>query len=431
MTGRNATTSEGTTLQATRRTTTHPDTTAEEPVAGDPVAGEGPAKSTRWRAHLFLTFVAVGLVYVAVGFTIPVLPAHVTTTLGGDAGDVGWVMGSYAITAVVARPSFGFWLNRAGARRIVLIGALLVGLSSLLCIPTSSVAALIACRLLLGVGLGAVLSAATIWMVALAPSDRQGWAIGMVGTINYLVLAVGAPFGRLFTDLAGMTTTFVVAGIAPLLAVPAVLAVPDHRGERRSDEAGTRRGGSPLAAAALPGFALALAAFAHAGVISFSPIALQERGVSSVSAVITAFAVTMVVTRVLGAKIRWNFTSPQGMVAIFGAEVLGMLLLAVAQGPLAAVVVGVLVGLGMSQIYPALGLLVLRTSSPDRRGPALATYGAFINVGISAGNGVLGALAGSMSYTAMFAATAGFVGLGLLIAAVTAGRTPPKEAVPV
>lgn len=438
MTGRSATTSGTTTLQTTRRTTPAADTAgtatgstaAEEPVAEKPGGPESSAKPTRWRAQLFLTFIAVGLVYVAVGFTIPVLPAHVTTTLGGDAGDVGWVMGSYAITAVVARPLFGFWLNRAGTRRIVLIGALLVGLSSLLCIPTGSVAALIACRLLLGVGLGAVLSAATIWMVALAPADRQGWAIGMVGTINYVVLAVGAPFGRLFTDLAGMTTTFVVAGIAPLLAVPAVLAVPDHRGERRPDDAGARRGGSPLAAAALPGFALALAAFAHAAVISFSPIALQQRGVPSVSAVITAFAITMVVTRVLGAKIRWNFTSPKGMAAVFGAEILGMLLLAVAQEPVAAVVVGVLVGLGMSQIYPALGLLVLRTTSPDRRGPALATYGAFINVGISAGNGVLGALAGSMSYTAMFAAAAGFVGLGSLVAAVTAARTPPEQAVP-
>ncbi len=391
---------------------------------------ESAASETRWRTHLLLAFVAVGLVYVAVGFTIPVLPAYVTTDLGGEASDVGWVMGAYALTAVAARPVFGFRLNRTGTRRIVLFGALLVGIASLLCIPAGSIATLIACRLLLGVGLGAVLSAATIWMVALAPSDRQGWAMGMVGTINYLVLAVGAPFGRLLADFAGMTTTFVVAGIAPLLAAPLVLAIPDHHGERRSEDVGTGHRRSPLVAATLPGIALTLAAFGHAGVISFSPIALEGRGVPSVSVVITAFAITMVVTRVLGAKIRWDFTSPKGMVAIFGAEVLGMLLLAVTQGPIAAALVGVLVGVGMSQIYPALGLLVLRTTSPDRRGPALATYGAFMNIGISAGNGVLGALAGSMSYTAMFVATAVFIGIGLLIAAFTASRTPPKEAVP-
>lgn len=393
-------------------------------------AVEGAAGRARWRVHLLFAFAAVGLVYVAVGFTIPVLPTHVTADLGGGARDVGWVMGAYALTAVCARPAFGFLLDRTGARRIVLLGALLVGIASLLCVPAGSIAALIACRLLLGVGLGAVLSAATVWMVALAPADRQGWSMGMVGTINYLVLAVGAPLGRLLVEFTGMTATFVLAGVAPLLAAPLVFAIPDHREEQRGADSESEVGKSPLAAAALPGTALTLAAFGHAGVISFSPIALQERGVHSTSVVITAFAITMVVTRLLAAKVRCDFTAPRGMVAIFGAEILGMLLLAVAQGPVASAVVGVLVGVGMAQIYPALGLLVLRAAGPHRRGPALATYGAFMNIGISAGSGVLGMLAGGTSYAGMFIATAGFVGFGLLVAVFSAARTPPEDAAP-
>lgn len=383
---------------------------------------------TRWRAHMLAAFTAVGLVYVALGLTIPVLPTHVTTNLNGDAHDVGWVMGAYAITAVCARPAFGFLLNRSGTRRIVLIGAILVGVSSLLCMPADSVTTVIACRLLLGIGLGGVLSAATIWMVALAPSDRQGWAMGMVGTINYLVLAIGAPIGYLLADTIGMTATFLAAGIAPLVAVPIVLTIPDHREDHAPADRDTSTGSSPLVAAALPGIALTLAAFGHASIMSFSPIALEERGVDGASLVITTFAVVMVVIRVFGARIRWDFTSPAGMVAVFGVEMLGLLLLSVAFGPMPAAVVGVLVGMGMSQIYPALGLLVLRTTKSHQRGPALATYGAFMNVGISAGNAVLGALAGMTNYTWMFLTTAAFVGAGLIVATVVAKRTPPKEA---
>lgn len=394
-----------------------------------PPEPSSPPIPTRWRGHLFAAFAAVGLVYVAVGFTIPVLPTHVTAGLGGDASDVGWVMGSYALTAVCARPVFGFYLNRAGTRQVVLLGSILVGLASLLCIGAESVGALIACRLLLGVGLGAVLSAATIWMVALAPSDRQGWAMGMVGTINYLVLAVGAPFGRLLAEFAGMTTTFVIAGTAPLLAAPLVFAVPDHHEQRPTAVQEPQRRGAPLIAATLPGIALTLAAFGHAGIISFSPIALQERGVDDASVVITAFAVTMVITRLFGAKIRWDFTSPRGMAVIFGAEVLGMLLLSVTHGVFAGALVGVLVGVGMSQIYPALGLLVLRAAGPQQRGPALASYGAFMNIGISAGNGMLGALAASTEYTGVFIATAALITLGLFVGAHAAARSPSRDSV--
>ncbi|WP_043265835.1 MFS transporter [Streptomyces sp. CT34] len=366
----------------------------------------------------------VGLVYLAVALTIPTLPIQVTSQLHGSTSDVGWVMGSYAITAVLARPVFGALLIRIGARPIVAGGALVVALATLGYLAAPNVAILITCRLILGIGLGGVLAAATIWMVSLVPPSKQGWALGLVGTVNYLVLAVGAPIGEAMAEATRPTVVGLAAGIFPLLSLLLLFTVPDHR-QPQEDRTEEHRSGprtSATRAAVLPGVSLTMAAFGYAAVISFSAVALAHHGVADGALVVTAYAATMVVIRVAGARSPWNFTSPQGLIAIFLAEAVGIFLIGTSDSLLSAVVGGVLVGAGMSQVYPALGLLVMRSVDAQRKGQAVATYGAFMNIGISVGNFALGYVANTAGYSAMFVTATATILCGLVVAVLAATR---------
>ncbi|MGW4446822.1 MFS transporter [Streptomyces sp. NPDC004682] len=384
-----------------------------------PETAEAPTAPKHWRRSVRLVFAAAGVAYLAVGLTIPVLPGYVTGTLHGSAAEAGWVMGGYTVTAVLSRPVAGLLLDRLGPRGVLSVGMFLMGASTLGYAVSTTLPVLLACRLLLGVGLGATLSAATVWMVLLAPPERQTWAIGLVGLVNYLVLAAGAPVGQLLADHLGLNGTWVIAGAMPLLAVPLLVAVPSRR---RPPASGSSSGGA-FAATVRPGTAMALAAFGYAVVISFAVTALTRRGVEGATAVVTGYALAMVVIRLVSGRIRSDFTSPRALGGVLAAELVGILLIGGAHSLALAVLGAVLVAVGMAQSYPALGTLVARSVDDDRRSTALASYGAYINIGIGLGNLVLGKVAATVGTTAMFLTAAAALAGATILGSCTAHRS--------
>ncbi|MBB4925977.1 MFS transporter [Kitasatospora kifunensis] len=377
----------------------------------------------RWRRQVYAVFAATGVAYLAVALTIPVLPQYVTGVLHGSADQVGWVMGSYTATAVLSRPFAGTLLSRVGPRPVLAGGMAVMAASTMAYSLAHSVPLLLVCRLLLGLGLGATLSAATVWMVTLAPPERQTWALGLVGLVNYLVLAAGAPFGGPLQQHFGDVTTWLIAGLTPLLALPLLLGAPSSKsgGSRRT---GGGRDGSAFKATLLPGTAMALAAFGYAAVISFATSTLEQRGVGGAATVVTAYAVAMVAIRLLSSRLSWDFTSATGLAAVLLAELLGTLLIGAAHALPVALCGAALVAIGMAQSYPALGTLVVRATEDHQRGPALATYGASINIGIGVGNVVLGKAAHLAGNGAAFAAAAIAIAGGAALATVAARRHP-------
>ncbi|MEU9403740.1 MFS transporter [Streptomyces sp. NPDC048242] len=255
--------------------------------------------------------------------------------------------------------------------------------------------------------------------MALAPPERQTWAIGLVGLVNYLVLVAGAPIGQLLAGRVGLNGTWLIAGAMPLLAVPLLAAVLSRR---RPPAPGSSSGGA-FAATLRPGTAMALAAFGYAVVISFAVTALTRRGVEGATAVVTGYALAMVAIRLIGGRVRSDFTSPRALGGVLAAELVGVLLIGAAHSLPLAVLGAVLVAVGMAQSYPALGTLVARSVDDHRRSTALATYGAYIGIGIGLGNLVLGKVAASAGTTAMFLTAAVALTAATALAAHTAQRS--------
>ncbi|MEV0192970.1 MFS transporter [Kitasatospora purpeofusca] len=370
--------------------------------------------------HALLIALANGIGYLPFALTIPILPGHVTGRLHGGPAEVGAVISGYALTALLARPVSGVLMNRLGTRALTVGGTVLTALATV-CYPLAgSITELIGLRMLLGVGMGVMLAAVGVWPVQLVAKDRQGWALGLGGTVNYVAIGLGAPLGSLIEHLVGTASTFVISGLIALLVIPIALYVPEVRLSPASERADAEQGRAALLGVVLPSVALIFTAFGFAAVSSFAVAKFDALGIAGGAVVVTAYSLTVVLLRVAGSWIRWEATRPVELAGLFLVEALGVALLGVADGLGLGVVGGVLIGVGMWQIYPMLGLFVVRSVSERRRATALSTFGACFTVGLAAGSGSLGLVAGAAGYRTMFLVCAACVGLGLLVAVAAA-----------
>ncbi|WP_416970700.1 MFS transporter [Streptomyces sp. 4F14] len=371
--------------------------------------------------HALLISLATGIGYLPFALTIPILPGHVTDRLHGGPADVGAVISSYAVTSLLSRPVSGALMNRLGTRSLSIGGAVLTALATV-CYPLAgSIAQLVALRLLVGVGMGVMQAATGVWPVQLVAKDRQNWALGLGGTVNYLALGIGAPLGTLIARWAGTAETFVIAGLVTLLVIPIALYVPEVRLPPKTEKTADVDRNQALLGTVLPSVALVFTAFGFAAVASFAVAKFNDLGIAGGAAVVTAYSLTVVLLRIAGTWIRWEATRPMDLVILFSVEAVGIALVGLSHGLVMGVIGGVLTGVGMWQIYPALGVFVVRSVSERGRAMALSVFGACFTVGVAIGSGSLGLVAEAAGYQTMFLICAACILLGLLVA-VSASR---------
>jgi MFS family permease len=148
----------------------------------------------------------------------PLLP-HFAHTLHLSKAGAGVLVAAYAGGALIGGLPGGAAAARLGARRAVLVGLTLMGLSSLGFAFAHGFGELVAARLLQGCGSGFTWAGSFAWLLAAAPRERRGELIGT---------ALGAAvFGALFGPVVGAAAAVLgrsavftgLAGLAVVLAV--------------------------------------------------------------------------------------------------------------------------------------------------------------------------------------------------------------------
>src|SRR5690348_13100450 len=108
---------------------------------------------TRLLTPRFVLVVGVGLLYfLSLGIVWPVVPHFVEDELHGGALDVGIVVGSFSIGAILLRTFAGRVGDRLGRRVLIIGGSAIVGLSTVLHHFVPSTPVFIAIRVLGGIG---------------------------------------------------------------------------------------------------------------------------------------------------------------------------------------------------------------------------------------------------------------------------------------
>ncbi|HEX8101076.1 MAG TPA: MFS transporter, partial [Solirubrobacteraceae bacterium] len=280
---------------------------------------------------------------------------------------------------------------------------------------------LVAARLVLGFGEGFVFTAGATWTVDLAPADRRGQAIGLYGLAIWGGLSIGPPIGEALLALGSYPLVWAFAIAAPVLGALLASCVPDDH-----VPAGGGTGGGPLipVAARVPGAALALCNIGYAALAGFVVLHLERTGAGHGPLVFTAFAVAVVLTRLLAGRLPDRLGPRSCAAAAALAEAAGLAVVASAGSAWTAGAGAVLMGVGFSTIYPALALLVVERADAGRTGTALGAFTAFFDAGVGVGAPLVGAIAAVGGYPAGFLVAAGCAAAAAAMA-TAAGRGGP------
>ena len=149
-----------------------------------------------------------------------------------DAGvnEVIWVTSAYLLAYVVPLLIAGRLGDRFGPKRVYLFGLVLFTVSSLLCGTATSIGALIAFRVLQGLGAAAVSPQTMAIITRIFPRERRGQAMALWGAAAGLATLIGPLLGGVLVDHLGWQWIFFVnIPVGVLGLILAIRLVPNLR----------------------------------------------------------------------------------------------------------------------------------------------------------------------------------------------------------
>jgi len=123
---------------------------------------------------------------------------------------MGWIATSYLLAAAVGLLPFGRLADLHGRRRTFAVGMATYALGSLLCALARSSAALIAFRVLQGIGAAMLFSTSTALVASAFPREERGRALGWNVAAVYTGLSLGPVLGGVLTHRLGWRSLFLV-----------------------------------------------------------------------------------------------------------------------------------------------------------------------------------------------------------------------------
>ena len=156
--------------------------------------------------------------------------------------------------------------------------------------------------------------------------------------------------------------------------------------------------------------ALFLCSFGYGGIMSFVAVMSDQHGITPRSLFFTAFALTVLVTRVFSGRLADRVGHRRFLLPCLALVTVGLTATALAQTRLQLVLAAAVFGLGFGNQYPAFVGHVLKFVDPSRRGAAFGGILAAFDTGIGTGSIAVGWMAEHVGLRVAF-------GVGALLSA--------------
>jgi predicted MFS family arabinose efflux permease len=222
-------------------------------------------------------------------------------------------------------------------------------------------------------------------------------------------MAIGAPLGVLLERYLGWSAigaaTFALMTASLLLAMKKV-DVPLLPG--------VKIGFYKVLASVTPyGLCLAAGATGYGVITAFIALFYASRGWPDPALAFTVMGISFVAARLLFGNAITRLGGFNVALISLTTEIAGLVLLWQASSPALALLGVTLVGFGFSQVFPAVGVEVVKLVPLSSRGAALGTYNLFMDMSLAIVGPLAGLVAGGFGYAAVFLASAVMVLIAL------------------
>lgn len=374
------------------------------------------------------------------------------TRIGGTTGFAGALILDFSIAAAAARLFAGRIVDRAGRKRIMVAGALLLIAGSVLAIPLPGFYPQIVLRALQGIGFACVTTASATAAADVLPTERLGEGIGYYALGQSLGMAFGPAFGIFLCSLAFAESLFAgVAGVGAVLLILVMCCnyekhverlpetseyrVLEERRRRLTEEAADSDIGAieeevedadryrGLAAlfekrafvGALPMIVICLG---FAIPVSYTALYAQSLGLSNAGMFFFVGAIAMTASRFLGGRLL-DIVPPRILFLMTNLCGIAMfLVMAFVHTEWMLYIGGFFFGLSMGFAFPLLNSMAVKNTPPERWGAANAMFLLANDMGVGLGASLWGFVADSVGFLPVMLGGAAMFVVGYAIALV-------------
>ncbi|MDD6381789.1 MAG: MFS transporter [Selenomonadaceae bacterium] len=373
-----------------------------------------------WSRNFIALVAANGLLFAGFHVLLPTLPLYVAG-LGASGSEIGLIAGIFGYSAIFIRLFTDTGVRAFGKKKCLYAGLFCSLLATVGYACFDSIHAIIAARIIHGFGFGLSTTFAAALVADVIPASRRGEGIGYFGLGSTIAMAMAPAFGLMLLSDISAIALFAVSGLASFLALFAAHEdrMPEKEPElplpavhlsfrNRIYEAGT----------GIPSVLTILFGAAYGSVNTFIAMMAAEAGIEHAGLFFIVGTFFIIFSRPFGGRLLDRRGAFAVVIpgALFYSAALGLILIADSLALLLGA--SILYGLGAGLLLPALMTWMLNVVRADRRSAASATFYNMLDIGTSTGILVLGSLAGSIGYIAMYQYVLAIMGVFLVFGIV-------------
>jgi MFS family permease len=352
---------------------------------------------TRDFALGFLAFFAFLAAFSAILPTLPIFLAR----LGSNEREIGLLIGILGVSSLVARFLVGGALTRYSEKSVMMFGALLFALTFLAFIVLRPFWPFFAVRLVQGIAIACIDTAAFALIIKTIPLAYRGQGIGFLLLAPPLSLAIIPTFSISLINRYSFTVLFLSCAVLSLCSLllswklkGQETAIPDKDTLSHNALFLERK----IVAPATTSF---LQAFVWGALIAFFPLYAIQCGIMNPGHFFSAIAIMMIAGRMLGGRIVDTYNKEKIILTFICTGMITMIILSFSKTLPMFIVVGLLWGTGTAFFVPASMTYSLEHAGSSG-GTAVGTFRAFADFGQALGPVVMGNIIPLTGYRIMF-----------------------------
>lgn len=291
---------------------------------------------------MFFTYTGIGMVW-------SILTVY-ATSLGATAATAGATISAFGASRLLVSVPAGLVSERFGRVRVMVFGLLLVAASSFVALTVHSMATLLACLVLQGIGSACYGTAALSAVTDRGTPQTRVRDMAAYQTATQIGLSLGPGLGGFAAALWGYGAPFACQGVMALTALIAVMRIPSERKAKPIGEAPPRAGGIFALIAGVAGLSYALFFGRVASSWILMPLIahnIMGLGIGTIGALLTASSIAnLTILRFISLLVR-RFGRSLTMIGSTAIVIAALAVLAFAHSEAMLWVFTILIGAGM------------------------------------------------------------------------------------
>jgi MFS family permease len=355
---------------------------------------------------------------------IPTLPIYLSR-LGSKEDEIGVLIGVFFFSSLVLRPFIGRALIKIHEKNFMIVGTLLFAFTSVAYLLVSPFWPLLIVRVFQGIGFAFFQTASMTLIANISPEAHRGQSLSYFYLAINLSGALGPSLGMFLINYFSFSFLFLVCLGLSLCSL--FIACNLGRKQVAPLQDSSIEDGVWLSRKALPPSVISsFSLFIWGSLAAFFPLYAVNHGISNPGLFFTTIAIMLIFGRALGGKIFDLYSREKIILPCLITCIISMVILAFSKTLPMFILVALILGIGHAFLMPALVLYTLDRvgSSP---GPAMGTFQAITDLGVSLGPVIMGIILQFTSYSIMFLCLAltGIVNLNYFFFFVRRAQSKP------